>query len=558
MKKYIFALFSLLFAISSFAQLNGNGSYRVKNVASERYITVIDNRGSINVGTTSADLGAVRLYKGFDNVVSNPASILYVEETASGYKFYAQGTDTYQIIGYYLKLRKLADNKYMAYQSASGLTMYLGDPEKSNVVDGPLGTNAKGDYNKWYILPVDDSSDNYFGFTPEVKCGGNYYASFYASFPFSKVSKDLKFYYVYMVSNGMAVYKELSGESVPASTPIIVKCSSDKPSANKVDIVANKASVPSDNLLGGVYFCNESNDNHRNVVAYDPQTMRVLGVMSTGELGYVKATIDYLPANRSYLKVPAGSPDEIKLVSYDEYVASIPKNYVVTFKIGDEIISSETMPCGAPIVPPTAPKKEGHTFNGWGDVDATVPNHDVTYVGSYSVNSYRLIYEVDGLVYRTDTIQYGSAITLADAPEKEGHTFIEWIGALDVMPAFNVTLMAKYSKNRYKVFYYVENSLVKTQNVMYGDAIPSYVYVPTSPDVTFLGWIGETYETMPAHDVTYTANLSSDIHELVSNRLVDVYTIMGVEVMSGVSLEDVKQLLKRGIYIIDGKKVVIE
>ena len=558
MKKYIFALFSLLFAISSFAQLNGNGYYRVKNVASERYITVIDNRGSINVGTTSADLGAVRLYKGFDNVVSNPASILFVEETASGYKFYAQGTDTYQIIGYYLKLRKLADNKYMAYQSASGLTMYLGDPEKSNVVDGPLGTNAKGDYNKWYILPVDDSSDNYFGFTPEVKCGGNYYASFYASFPFSKVSKELKFYYVYMVSNGMAVYKELSGESVPASTPIIVKCSSDKPSANKVDIVANKASVPSDNLLGGVYFCNESNDNHRNVVAYDPHTMRVLGVMSTGELGYVKANIDYLPANRSYLKVPAGSPDEIKLVSYDEYVASIPKNYVVTFKIGDEIISSETMPCGAPIVPPTAPKKEGHTFNGWGDVDATVPNHDVTYVGSYSVNSYRLIYEVDGLVYRTDTIQYGSAITLADAPEKEGHTFIEWIGALDVMPAFNVTLMAKYSKNRYKVYYYVESSLVKTQNVMYGDAIPSYVYAPTSPDVTFLGWIGETYETMPAHDVTYTANLSSDIHELVSNRLVDVYTIMGVEVMSGVSLEDAKQLLKRGIYIIDGKKVVIE
>ena len=558
MKKYIFALFSLLFAISSFAQLNGNGYYRVKNVASERYITVIDNRGSINVGTTSADLGAVRLYKGFDNVVSNPASILYVEETASGYKFYAQGTDTYQIIGYYLKLRKLADNKYMAYQSASGLTMYLGDPEKSNVVDGPLGTNAKGDYNKWYILPVDDTSDNYFGFTPEVKCGGNYYASFYASFPFSKVSKDLKFYYVDMVSNGMAVYKELSGESVPASTPIIVKCSSDKPSANKVDIVANKASVPSDNLLGGVYFCNESNDNHRNVVAYDPQTMRVLGVMSTGELGYVKANIDYLPANRSYLKVPAGSPDEIKLVSYDEYVASIPKNYVVTFKIGDEIISSETMPCGAPIVPPTAPKKEGHTFNGWGDVDATVPNHDVTYVGSYSVNSYRLIYEVDGLVYRTDTIQYGAAITLADAPKKEGHTFIEWIGALDVMPAFNVTLMAKYSKNRYKVYYYVESSLVKTQNVMYGDAIPSYVYTPTSPDVTFLGWIGETYETMPAHDVTYTANLSSDIHELVSNRLVDVYTIMGVEVMSGVSLEDAKQLLKRGIYIIDGKKVVIE
>lgn len=558
MKKFIFALFSILFSISSFAQLNGNGYYRVKNVASERYITVIDNRGSINIGTTSADLGAVRLYKGFDNVVSDPASILYIEETASGYKFYAQGTDTYEIIGYYLKLRALADNKYMAYQSASGLTMYLGDPEKSSVVDAPLGTNAKGDYNKWYILPVDDAGSNYFGFTPEVKCGGSYYASFYASFPFNKVSKDLKFYYVSMVSNGMAVYKELSGASVPASTPIIVKCPSDKPSANKVDIVTNQASAPSDNLLGGVYFCNESNDGHRNVVAYDPATMRILGVMSTGELGYIKADIDYLPANRSYLKVPAGSPDEIKLVSYDEYVASIPKSYVVTFKIGDEIISSETMLSGTPIVPPAAPDKEGHTFNGWGDVDATVPNHDVTYEGSYSVNSYRIIYVVDGLVYRTDTIQYGTAITLADAPEKEGHTFIEWIGALEVMPAYNMKLTAKYSVNRYKVYYYVENTLVKTQNVMYGDAIPSYVYVPTSPDVTFLGWIGEVYDTMPAHDVTYTANIANDIRELTSNRLVDVYTIMGVKVMTDVRVEDVMHLLKRGIYIIDGKKVVVE
>jgi hypothetical protein len=165
---------------------------------------------------------------------------------------------------------------------------------------------------------------------------------------------------------------------------------------------------------------------------------------------------------------------------------------------------------------------------------------------------------VDGLVYRTDTIQYGTAITLADAPEKEGHTFIEWIGALEVMPAYNMKLTAKYSVNRYKVYYYVENTLVKTQNVMYGDAIPSYVYVPTSPDVTFLGWIGEVYDTMPAHDVTYTANIANDIRELTSNRLVDVYTIMGVKVMTDVRVEDVMHLLKRGIYIIDGKKVVVE
>lgn len=63
MKRLLLVLHAFVLALAASAQFNGDGYYRVKNVGSERYITVRDNRGSVNVGTTSADMGAVELYK---------------------------------------------------------------------------------------------------------------------------------------------------------------------------------------------------------------------------------------------------------------------------------------------------------------------------------------------------------------------------------------------------------------------------------------------------------------------------------------------------------------
>ena len=47
------------------------------------------------------------------------------------------------------------------------------------------------------------------------------------------------------------------------------------------------------------------------------------------------------------------------------------------------------------IVVPETPEKEGHTFSGWGEVAATVPAGDVTYEGSYTVNTYNVYYYVE-------------------------------------------------------------------------------------------------------------------------------------------------------------------
>lgn len=361
MKKLLIALLLSVYILPLSAKLEGNGYYRIQNVASERYITVRDNRGSININAASADLSAVHLYKGFENVVSDPSSILYVYDCGGGnFKFYAQGTDTYEIIGYYLKVKENKDGvSYKAFQGNDYMVLYLGDVETNpNNTLGALSTNAKGTYRDWYVHPVKADGDNYFGITPEFQTKDGYYASFYASFPFSMYSAGMKAYYIYKVDQGMAVYKEFSGEVLPSATPMLIKCATNNPATNKIDIVDKSTTAPKDNLLGGVYFCNRSKA-HRNLTAYDANTMRVLGLNAAGELVFKKVSLDYLPANKAYLKVPAGSPDEIKVVSPEEYEANkvVPVSGIKLNKSAIELTEGESFQLEASVSPDNATDK---------------------------------------------------------------------------------------------------------------------------------------------------------------------------------------------------------
>ena len=119
--------------------------------------------------------------------------------------------------------------------------------------------------------------------------------------------------------------------------------------------------------------------------------------------------------------------------------------YVVTFKVGDEVIVSDSLEYNTAIIIPEAPEREGHTFSGWGEVAETVPAHDVTYEGSFSVNSYLLTYMVDGEIYLQTTVEYGSAIVAPEAPTKEGHTFGGWSEMPETMPANDVTVTGTFT-----------------------------------------------------------------------------------------------------------------
>ena len=71
-------LLAAVCTLSAYAQLNGNGYYRAQSSEQGRYIRIIDNRGSVNLSTTEADMEALRTKAGFENVVSDPATIIYI------------------------------------------------------------------------------------------------------------------------------------------------------------------------------------------------------------------------------------------------------------------------------------------------------------------------------------------------------------------------------------------------------------------------------------------------------------------------------------------------
>ena len=123
---------SLLFIVavcvaSVHAQLKGDGYYRVQNEKTGRYLTVIDNRGSVNTQTTDADLNALRTVMDFKRVVSDPASIVYIKKMTKGYDLQSQGMDTYAMINRELMVLDLEDGTYAAYATESGMTKYLCD-----------------------------------------------------------------------------------------------------------------------------------------------------------------------------------------------------------------------------------------------------------------------------------------------------------------------------------------------------------------------------------------------------------------------------------------------
>ena len=219
--------------------------------------------------------------------------------------------------------------------------------------------------------------------------------------------------------------------------------------------------------------------------------------------------------------------------------------------VDGELYKTESYAYGS-VITAESPAKEGYTFSGWSEVPETMPAHDITIEGYYIVNSYNVVFIVDGEVIYSENLPYGSEIVVPEVPEKEGYTFNGWNELLATVPAHDVTFEGTYTVNVYKVYYYVDEELVHTAEVAYGDIIPEYVYEPTAEGDEFLGWVGESYETMPAHDVYYMANtVITGVEQLRSdNEILIIYDLTGRKVTDS-------ENLKSGIYIVNGKKMMV-
>ena len=254
---------------------------------------------------------------------------------------------------------------------------------------------------------------------------------------------------------------------------------------------------------------------------------------------------------------------EITVSDNIELTASFAvSSFKVTFKIGDEVIEEKDVEFGTEIKTPVAAEKEGYTFAGWGEVPATMPAKDLAFEGSYTINSYKLTFKIGDEVVDTKDVEFGAQITAPEAPAKEGYTFAGWGEVPATMPAKDVEITGAYNVNSYKLTFKIGDEIIESKDVEFG----AEIVAPEAPEkdgYLFDGW-SDFPETMPAHDLVVTGTMSVDPNAAVNiigvdaDENVTVYTLNGRLLFSNVKAADVVGRLTPGLYIINGKKVMVK
>ena len=183
--------------------------------------------------------------------------------------------------------------------------------------------------------------------------------------------------------------------------------------------------------------------------------------------------------------------------------------YTVTVKPENgEADITITQDYGTPIAAPADPTREGYTFIGWDKaIPTTMPAENMTVTAQWEINQYTITFDTaGGSEIAPITQDYGTAITTPADPTREGYTFIGWDKAIPAtMPAENMIITAKWKVNQYTITFDSNGgSEIAPITQDYGTAIAAPAD-PTREGYTFIGWDKAIPTTMPAENMTVTA-----------------------------------------------------
>ncbi|ECC1396987.1 TPA: InlB B-repeat-containing protein, partial [Listeria monocytogenes] len=210
-------------------------------------------------------------------------------------------------------------------------------------------------------------------------------------------------------------------------------------------------------------------------------------------------------------------------------------SYQVNFDI-DGAVMNEAVVYDTLLNEPTAPTKQGYTFDGWYDAETggnkwdfktmKMPANDVTLYAHFTVSSYQVNFDIDGAV-TNEAIVYDALLNEPATPTKQGYTFDGWYDAETggnkwdfktmKMPANDVTLYAHFTINNYQANFDIDGA-VTNETITY-DTLLNEPTAPTKQGFLFDGWydaeVGGTkwdFNTMkmPANDINLYAHFSKE------------------------------------------------
>ena len=188
---------------------------------------------------------------------------------------------------------------------------------------------------------------------------------------------------------------------------------------------------------------------------------------------------------------------------------------IVTYNDGDSEYAKQVLPSGTLATRPDTPAATpGYTFGGWNKADGTTWDYasdkvtdNITLYAKWAANTYTITFDTaGGSEIAPITQEYGTHITAPADPTREGYTFTGWDREIPkTMPAENMTVTAQWKINRYTItFDTAGGSEIAPITQDYGTPITAPAD-PTREGYTFIGWDTEIPTTMPAENITLKA-----------------------------------------------------
>lgn len=171
--------------------------------------------------------------------------------------------------------------------------------------------------------------------------------------------------------------------------------------------------------------------------------------------------------------------------------------------------------------------KKGYTVTEWQTEDATVldgkfamPERDVKFYATTTINSYTLTYCHGDKVYKTETVEYGTFVMLIDVPTDESGTVYVWdsddvnlTGTGFTMPDKDVSITsAQFVKTVY-VVYYVGDKVYDYHKTQPGKTV-TLIDKPNGVENWYVNNKAETSIVMPDNDVFVYSQVQNNVYTI--------------------------------------------
>ena len=196
-----------------------------------------------------------------------------------------------------------------------------------------------------------------------------------------------------------------------------------------------------------------------------------------------------------------------------------PVFYEVSFEANGQT-TTQYLPQDSLIPEPTIPAAPtGYHFDGWNpayNTTSTVPQWGIHYQIVWKPNDYSFSFDSNGgTAVDTLTQTYDNAFVPPADPSRTGYTFLGWQPALpDSVPAADMTFTAQWQVNTYTLAFDANGGTPVDTIVQNYDTALVPPADPSRTGYTFLGWEPALPDSIPPYDITYTAQWQVNAYAL--------------------------------------------